>query len=118
MSVLLSKWDSYGKIMERCKSENTEFAYLTAFLKRGYQMAQVQNITFTKQTGQFRASLHTLQRFWKYDNKWDVLETVTFTKQTEQFRKKSTPLSNGIGGSFKKWIQQALGHRGAEYNYS
>ena len=81
-------------------------------------MAQVQNITFTKQTGQFRASLHTLQRFWKYDNKWDVLETVTFTKQTEQFSKKSTPLSNGMGGIAKARIQQAPKHRWLEYNYS
>ena len=81
-------------------------------------MAQVQNITFTKQTGQFRASLHTLQRFWKYDTKWDVLETVTFTKQTEQFSKKSTPLSNGIGGAVKNGIQQAPKHRGLEHNYS
>ena len=81
-------------------------------------MAQVQNITFTKQTGQFRASLHTLQRFWKYDTKWDVLETVTFTKQTEQFSKKSTPLSNGIGGVVKNRIQQALKHRRLEHNYS
>ena len=78
--------------MGKCKSENNEFAYLTAFLKKRHQMAQVQNITFTKQTGQFRASLHTLQRFW------GLLETVTFTKQTEQFTKKSTPLSIGIGG--------------------
>ena len=62
-SVLLSKWDSYGKVMGKYKSENNEFAYLTAFLKKRHQMAQVQNITFTKQTGQFRASLHTLQRF-------------------------------------------------------
>ena len=55
--------------MGKRKSENTEFAYLTAFLERGYQMAQVQNITFTKQTGQFRANLHTLKRFWKWDTK-------------------------------------------------
>ena len=81
-------------------------------------MAQVQNITFTKQTGQFRTSLHTLQRFWKYDTKWDVLGTITFTKQTEQFSKKSTPLSNGIGGDAKERIQQAPEHRGLEHNYS
>ena len=70
-------------------------------------MAQVQNITFTKQTGQFRANLHTLQRFWKWGTKWRMLKTTTFTKQTEQFNEKSTPLSNGIGGIAKNVIQQA-----------
>ena len=43
------------------------------------------------------------------------VQNITFTKQTEQFSKKSTPLSNGIGGIVKSRSQQALGHRGLEY---
>ena len=96
-------YQANGIVMGRCKSENTKFAYLTTFLEMGYQMAQVQNISFTKQTGQCRANLHTLQRFWKWDTKWHRLKTITFTKQTEQFSEKSTPLSNGIGGTDNNW---------------
>ena len=67
--------------MGRCKSENTKFAYLTTFLEMGYQMAQVQNISFTKQTGQFRANLHTLQRFGNGRHRF---KTISFIKQMKQ----------------------------------
>ena len=44
-----------------------------------------------------------LQRNWGLHGgtKWHRFKTVSFTKQTGQFSQKSTPLSNGIGGTDK-----------------